>query len=58
MADEGTRNGGTINNYRIIATMYSLGTGFVSGIRVWIPCINEKIMMIIIIIMRYNLCGT
>jgi hypothetical protein len=25
--------------------MYSLGTRFVSGIRVWIPCIKETMMM-------------
>jgi hypothetical protein len=33
---------GTINNNdRKTATMCSLGTGFVSGICVWIPCIKE-----------------
>ena len=30
--------------------MYSLGTWFVSGICVWIPCIKEMMMMIIIIV--------
>ena len=30
--------------------MYSLGTWFVSGICVWIPCIKETMMMMIIII--------
>jgi hypothetical protein len=30
--------------------MYSLGTRFVSGICVWIPCIKETMMIIIIII--------
>jgi hypothetical protein len=30
--------------------MYSLGTWFVSGICVWILCIKEKIIIIIIII--------
>jgi hypothetical protein len=33
---------------RIAATMYSLGTLFVSGIYVQIPCIKEIMMMIII----------
>jgi hypothetical protein len=55
---DGTRYRGTINNKdRIDATMYPLGTWFVSGIRVWIPCIKETtttttmmMMMIIIII--------
>jgi hypothetical protein len=28
--------------------MYALGTWFVSGICVWIPCIKETMMMIII----------
>jgi hypothetical protein len=32
--------------------MYSLGTWFVSGIYVLIPCIKEIMMMIIIIIRR------
>src|SRR5215469_8564419 len=35
---------------RIVATMYSLGTWFVSGICVWIPYIKETMMNIIIII--------
>jgi hypothetical protein len=49
-ANAGTRDIGTINsNNRIGATMYSLGTLFVSGIYVKIPCIKE-IMIIIIII--------
>jgi hypothetical protein len=30
--------------------MYPLGTWFVSGICVWIPCIKETMMMMIIII--------
>ena len=30
--------------------MYPLGTWFVSGICVWIPCIKETIIIIIIII--------
>jgi len=30
--------------------MYSLGTWFVSGICVWIPCVKETIIIIIIII--------
>jgi len=30
--------------------MYPLGTWFVSGIRVWIPCIKEIIIIIIVII--------
>jgi len=41
-ANAGTRNRGTINNKgRIAATMYPLGTWFVSGICIWIPCIKE-----------------
>jgi hypothetical protein len=47
----GTRNRGTRNNKdRIAATMYPLGTWFVSVIYVWIPCIKETMMMIMIII--------
>ena len=50
-AKAGTMNRGTINNKdRIAATIYPLGTWFVSGIRVWIPCIKETIIIIIIII--------
>jgi hypothetical protein len=30
--------------------MYPLGTWFVSGICVWIPCIKERMMMMIKII--------
>jgi uncharacterized membrane protein len=30
--------------------MYPLGTWFVSGVCVWIPCIKETMMMMIIII--------
>jgi len=30
--------------------MYPLGTWFVSGIYVWIPCIKKTVMVIIIII--------
>jgi hypothetical protein len=42
---------GNINsNKRIAATMYSLGTSFVSGIYVQKPCIKEMMMMIMIII--------
>ena len=53
----GTRHRGTINNKdRIAATIYPLGTWFVSGIFVWLPYIKEtmmimmKIIIIIIII--------
>jgi hypothetical protein len=35
---------------RIAATMYSLGTLFVSGIYVQIPCIKEIMMMMMTII--------
>jgi len=50
-ANAGTRNRGTINNKeRMAATMYPLGTWFVSGICVWLPCIKETIIIIIIII--------
>jgi hypothetical protein len=42
---------GAINSSdRIAATLYSLGTWFVSGIYVQIPCIKETIIIIIIII--------
>jgi hypothetical protein len=48
-ANAGTRNRGTINNKdRIVVSMYPLGTWFVWGICVWIPCIKETMMMIII----------
>ena len=33
-----------INKDRIAATMYPLGTWFVSGICVWISCIKEKMV--------------
>jgi hypothetical protein len=54
----GTRDRSTINNDRIAATIHPLGTWFVSGICVWIPCIKEKrttttmmmMMMMVIII--------
>jgi uncharacterized membrane protein len=50
-ANAGTRDIGTINsNKRIAATVYSLGTLFVSGIYVQIPCIKEIMTIIIIII--------
>jgi hypothetical protein len=38
------------SNKRIAATVYSLGTFFVSGIYVQIPCIKEIMTIIIIII--------
>jgi hypothetical protein len=38
------------SNNRIAATVYSLGTLFVSVIYVQIPCIKEIMMIIIIII--------
>jgi hypothetical protein len=42
---------GTINSSdRMAATLYCLGTGFVSGIYVYIPCIKEIVIIIIIII--------
>ena len=49
------------SNTRIAATQCSLGTWFVSGIYVWIPCIQEISMMmmlmviIIIIIIMTNI---
>jgi hypothetical protein len=50
-ANAETGNRGTINNKdRIDATMYPLGTWFVSGIRVWIPCIKETMIMMIMMI--------
>jgi hypothetical protein len=44
------------SNKRIAATVYSLGTLFVSGIYVQIPCIKELIptTIIIIIIIRQD----
>ena len=40
-----TRHRGTINNKdRIAATMYPLGTWFVSGICVWLPCTKETMI--------------
>jgi len=39
-----------INKDRIAATMYPIGTWFVSGICVWIPCIKETIMMMMLMI--------
>jgi len=51
IANAGTRHRDTINNKdRIDATMYPLGTWFVSGICVWIPCIKETMMIMIMII--------
>ena len=38
------------NKERKAATVYPLGTWFVSGICVWIPCIKETIMMMMIMI--------
>jgi hypothetical protein len=46
---EGARDRGKINNDRITATMYSLGTGFVSGIRVWMSCIKKTMIMMMMI---------
>ena len=46
----GTRDRGTINDKdRIAAIMYSLGTWFVSGICVWIPCVKETMMVMMMI---------
>jgi hypothetical protein len=43
---------GTMNsNERIVETLYSLGTCFVSGIYVQIPCIKEIMIMIMIMMM-------
>jgi hypothetical protein len=38
------------SNDGMAATMYSLGTRFVSGICQYIPCIKETMMMMMIII--------
>jgi hypothetical protein len=38
------------NKDRIPATIYPLGTWFVSGLCVWIPCIKEKMMIMMMII--------
>jgi hypothetical protein len=46
-----TRDIGTMNsNKRIAATVYSLGTLFVSGISVQIPCIKAIMMMLMLMI--------
>jgi hypothetical protein len=43
---------GAINRSdKIAATFYSLGTWFVSGIYVYIPCIKETVMMMMMMIM-------
>jgi hypothetical protein len=48
---------GTINmSERIAATLYSLGTLFVSGICVQIPCIKKIVIIIIIIIISGTRC--
>jgi hypothetical protein len=39
------------SNKRIAATVYSLGTLFVSGIYVQIPCIKEIMTMMMIMMM-------
>jgi hypothetical protein len=44
------------SNKRIAATVYSLGTLFVSGIYVQIPCIKEITIIIIIIIIIIMQC--
>jgi hypothetical protein len=44
------------SNKRIAATVYSLGTLFVSGMYVQTPCIKE-IMTIIIIKIKYAVCS-
>jgi hypothetical protein len=40
------------SNKRLVTTAYSLGTSFVSGIYVQIPCIKEIMVMMMIIIPR------
>jgi hypothetical protein len=39
------------SNYRIAATLYSLGTWFVSGVSVQIPCIKVVVMMMTMTVM-------
>jgi len=57
--DNSNNNNNNNNKDRIAATMYPLGTWFVPGICVWLPCVKETmmmmmmIMMIIIIIITY-----
>jgi hypothetical protein len=42
---------GTINSSdRVAATLYSLGTWFVLGIYVQIPCIKDTVMMMVVMI--------
>jgi hypothetical protein len=49
---------GTINiSDRIVATLYSLGTWFVSGIYVQIPCVKEIVSLPIIIIIIWSAHG-
>jgi hypothetical protein len=36
------------SNNRTAATLYSVGTQFVSGLKVQIPCIKEMMMMMMI----------
>jgi hypothetical protein len=43
-------NNNNNNKDRLVATMYPLGTWFVLGICVWIPCIKETMMMMMMII--------
>jgi hypothetical protein len=51
-SNAGTRNRCTINNKdRIAATMYPLGTWFVSIICVWIPYIKETMIMMMMMLM-------
>jgi hypothetical protein len=42
------------SNKRTAATVYSLGTWFVPGIYVQIPCIKEIMTIIIIIIVAFG----
>jgi hypothetical protein len=42
------------SNDRIAATLYSIGTWFISGIYVYIPCIKEIVSLPIIIITASN----
>jgi hypothetical protein len=50
---------GSINSSnRIAATLYSLGTWFVSGICVSIPCIKEIVMMMMMMMMMLLLLTT
>jgi hypothetical protein len=58
--NDNNNNNNNNNNNRIAAILYSLGTWFVSGIYVQIPCMKEitlmMMMMMIIIMVHRSSC--